>query len=80
MDKKYDDMNEEERTAHDKAAREKELAEQAELESRFGKCHCQCRFAKGYQVKGLERRHGEEEAEGRLYGTGSGMKLMDRSK
>lgn len=35
MDKKYDDMNEEERTVHDKAAREKEVAEQAELPYRW---------------------------------------------
>ena len=35
MDTKYDDMNEEERRVHDKAAREKEVAEQAELSYRW---------------------------------------------
>lgn len=35
MDKKYDDMTEEERTAHDKIAKEKEEKEQAELPYRW---------------------------------------------
>ena len=35
MDKKYDDMTEEERTAHDKVAKEKEDKEQAELPYRW---------------------------------------------
>lgn len=35
MDKQYDDMTEEERTVHDKAAREKEVAEQAALPYRW---------------------------------------------
>jgi hypothetical protein len=35
MDKNYDDMTEEERPVHDKAAREKEVAEQAALPYRW---------------------------------------------
>jgi len=35
MDKKYDDMTEDERAVHDKAAREKEVAEQAALPYRW---------------------------------------------
>jgi HSP20 family molecular chaperone IbpA len=35
MDKKYDDMTEEERAAHDKIAKEKEEKEQAELPYRW---------------------------------------------